>query len=65
LQELACPDCPVAAFVQRGEGVTGPVLTVIVRHDPTCPWFARCVPADGATLLGHGVILRHEIKAAS
>lgn len=37
LAELAtCPDCDSAAeFVGTGSQV----LEVIVRHDPTCPWF--------------------------
>lgn len=59
IQAAACPDCPAEVLVGRGQGIAGPVLHVTVVHSQTCPWAARCVPADGATLARSGALLRH------
>lgn len=61
LQALACEDCPADITVQRGHGITGPVLVVLVAHDPNCPWCRVHVPVGGAALAVPGALLRHEI----
>jgi hypothetical protein len=59
LQGLACEDCPAEVIVQRGHGLSGPVLVVFVVHADPCPWARVNVPAGGATLIGETSILRH------
>lgn len=59
LQARACEDCNATITVQRGQGVDGPVLVVVVEHAGTCPWAHRHVPAGGATLARSGALLRH------
>lgn len=59
MQALACEDCPADVNVQRGQGVAGPVLTVTVVHDDSCPWAAVCVPAGGVTLARPNALLQH------
>jgi hypothetical protein len=66
LKALCCEDCLAEATVQRCEGIAGPSLAVVVRHDPSCPWFWRCVDdRHGVTMVNpdDGAILRHELKA--
>jgi hypothetical protein len=59
LQALACEDCPARVTVQRGRGIAGPVLVVVVEHHRTCPWAGRFVPVAGATVTRPGALLRH------
>jgi hypothetical protein len=60
---LACEDCPAVMHLSRGVGVGGPVLTVVVEHEPSCPWLARVAP-NGATISTEAGILMHVARHA-
>lgn len=59
LQALACQDCPADATVSRQQGLAGPVLVVMVVHEPTCPWLARVAPDGVARAVIDGGLLLH------
>jgi hypothetical protein len=62
LQALACEDCPAVITETTNPGLGGPVRTVSVEHERTCPWLARVAP-DGATLATPWGILMHLFAA--
>jgi hypothetical protein len=61
LQALACEDCPAEIRCARLQGLRGPVLAVVIDHEPTCPWLAR-VAADNITTVFEGGIVRHQAR---
>lgn len=67
LQALACEDCPAGIQCARLQGLAGPVLLVVVTHEPTCPWLARVAPNDteDATVVSEGGIVRHKARTAA
>ncbi|MEU9657560.1 hypothetical protein [Streptomyces chartreusis] len=64
LQALACEDCPADIRCTTLQGLNGPVLTVVITHEPTCPWLARVAP-EGATLVRERGIVRHTARTTA